>query len=172
VCVKAWNHTVSVNVQQLIRVIIVSNCDKFKRKIKNSFINWYSDELSKGMKLGKAASDWYETVYYQAHSCMNSSLPATSSGCSSRVHDAGTNPSVLCCIYLTTYDWIKSFLKQQETKETLIRRWEKHASKNVLTIADYDYPNYLFHIYSMISRFDAHCDFMSNCFMIMTSYYN
>jgi hypothetical protein len=26
----------------------------------------------------------------------------------------------------------------------------------VLTIADYDYPNYLFHIYSMISRFDAH----------------
>ena len=31
--------------------------DEFKRKIKNSFINWYSDELSKGMKLGKAASD-------------------------------------------------------------------------------------------------------------------
>jgi len=28
----------------------------------------------------------------------------------------------------------------------------------VLTIADYDYPNYLFHIYSMISCFDAHCD--------------
>jgi len=28
-----------------------------KRKIKNSFINWYSDELSKGMKLGKAACD-------------------------------------------------------------------------------------------------------------------
>jgi hypothetical protein len=33
---------------------------------------------------------------------------------------------------------------------------KKHVSKNVLTIADYDYPNYLFHIYSMISRFDAH----------------
>ena len=29
----------------------------------------------------------------------------------------------------------------------------------MLTIADYDYPNYLFHIYSMISRFDVHCDF-------------
>jgi hypothetical protein len=26
-------------------------------KIKNSFINWYSDELSKGMKLRKAAKD-------------------------------------------------------------------------------------------------------------------
>ena len=33
---------------------------------------------------------------------------------------------------------------------------KKHVSKNVCTIADYDYPNYLFHIYSMISRFDAH----------------
>ena len=28
-----------------------------KGKLKISFINWYSDELSKGMKLGKAASD-------------------------------------------------------------------------------------------------------------------
>jgi hypothetical protein len=35
----------------------VAGNDKFKRKIKNSFIKWYSDELSKGMKLGKAASD-------------------------------------------------------------------------------------------------------------------
>jgi hypothetical protein len=35
----------------------VAGNDEFKRKIKNSFINWYSDELSKGMKLGKAASD-------------------------------------------------------------------------------------------------------------------
>jgi hypothetical protein len=37
----------------------------------------------------------------------------------------------------------------------------------VLTIADYDYPNYLFHIYSMISRFDAHCDF-NNLFLLLT----
>ena len=42
--------------------------------------------------------------------------------------------------------------------ETLIRGGKKHVSKNVLTIAHYDYPNYLLHIYSMISRFDAHCD--------------
>jgi hypothetical protein len=35
----------------------VAGNDEFKRKIKNSFINWYSDELSKGKKLGKAASD-------------------------------------------------------------------------------------------------------------------
>ena len=35
----------------------VAGNEEFKRKIKNSFINWYSDELSKGMKLGKAASD-------------------------------------------------------------------------------------------------------------------
>ena len=35
----------------------VAGNDEFKRKIKNSCINWYSDELSKGMKLGKAASD-------------------------------------------------------------------------------------------------------------------
>jgi hypothetical protein len=35
----------------------VARNDEFKRKIINSFINWYSDELSKGMKLGKAASD-------------------------------------------------------------------------------------------------------------------
>jgi hypothetical protein len=48
---------------------------------------------------------------------------------------------------------------QQVTKETLIRGWKKYVSKNVLTIADYDYTNYLFHIYSMSSRFDAHCDF-------------
>jgi uncharacterized cupin superfamily protein len=34
----------------------VKNCNK-RLLIKNSFINWYSDELSKGMKLGKAASD-------------------------------------------------------------------------------------------------------------------
>ena len=27
----------------------------------------------------------------------------------------------------------------------------------MLTIADYDYPNYLFHIDNMVSRFDAHC---------------
>jgi hypothetical protein len=27
----------------------------------------------------------------------------------------------------------------------------------VLTIADYDYLNYLFHIDNMVSRFDAHC---------------
>ena len=33
---------------------------------------------------------------------------------------------------------------------------KKHVSKNVLTIADYDYPNYLFHICSMVSLFDAH----------------
>jgi hypothetical protein len=36
---------------------LVTGNDEFKRKIKNSFINWHSDELSKGMKLGKAASD-------------------------------------------------------------------------------------------------------------------
>ena len=35
----------------------VAGNDEFKRKIQNFFINWYSDELSKGMKLGKAASD-------------------------------------------------------------------------------------------------------------------
>ena len=35
----------------------VAGNDEFKRKITNSFINWYSDELSKGKKLGKAASD-------------------------------------------------------------------------------------------------------------------
>ena len=35
----------------------VAGNDQFKRKIENSFINWHSDELSKGMKLGKAASD-------------------------------------------------------------------------------------------------------------------
>jgi hypothetical protein len=44
---------------------------------------------------------------------------------------------------------------------------KKHVSKNVLTIADYDYPNYLFHIYSMISRFDAHCDF-NILFLLLT----
>jgi hypothetical protein len=37
----------------------------------------------------------------------------------------------------------------------------------VLTIADYDYPNYLFHIYSMISRFDKHCDF-TILFLLLT----
>jgi hypothetical protein len=36
---------------------LVTGNDEFKRKIKNSFINWNSDELSKGMKLGKAASN-------------------------------------------------------------------------------------------------------------------
>jgi hypothetical protein len=36
---------------------LVTGNDEFKRKIKNSFINWHSDELSKGMKLGKAASN-------------------------------------------------------------------------------------------------------------------
>ena len=56
---------------------------------------------------------------------------------------------------------------QQVTKETLIRGWEKHVSKNVLTIADYDYSNYLFHIYSMISHFDAHCDF-NILFLLLT----
>ena len=56
---------------------------------------------------------------------------------------------------------------QQVTKETLNRGWEKHVSKNVLTIADYDYPNYLFHIYSMISRFDAHSDF-NILFLLLT----
>ena len=45
--------------------------------------------------------------------------------------------------------------------------WKKHVSKNVLTIADYDYLNYLFHIYSMISRFDAHCDF-NILFLLLT----
>jgi hypothetical protein len=30
----------------------VAGNDEFKRKIQNFFINWYSDELSKGMKLG------------------------------------------------------------------------------------------------------------------------
>jgi hypothetical protein len=37
----------------------VAGNDDFKRKIKNSYINWYYDELifSNGMKLGKAASD-------------------------------------------------------------------------------------------------------------------
>ena len=52
---------------------------------------------------------------------------------------------------------------QQVTKET----WKKHVSKNVLTIADYNYPNYLFHIYSMISRFDAHSDF-NILFLLLT----
>ena len=53
---------------------------------------------------------------------------------------------------------------QQLTKET---DYLKHVSKNVLTIADYDYPNYLFHIYSMISRFDANCDF-NILFLLLT----
>jgi hypothetical protein len=52
---------------------------------------------------------------------------------------------------------------QQVTKET----WKKHVSKNVLTIADYNYPNYLFRIYSIISRFDAHCDF-NILFLLLT----
>jgi hypothetical protein len=38
---------------------------------------------------------------------------------------------------------------QKLTKEILLEDGKKHVSKNVLTIADYDYPNYLFHIYSM-----------------------
>ena len=33
--------------------------------------------------------------------------------------------------------------------------------------ADYDYPNYMIHIYSMISRFDAHCDF-NILFLLLT----
>ena len=45
---------------------------------------------------------------------------------------------------------------------------KKHVSKNVCTIADYDYPNYLFHIYSMISRFDAHCDFIILFLKVLT----
>ena len=45
---------------------------------------------------------------------------------------------------------------------------KKHVSKNVWTIADYDYPNYLFHIYSMISRFDAHCDFIILFLKVLT----
>jgi hypothetical protein len=36
--------------------------------------------------------------------------------------------------------WLVAAL-QQVTKETLIRGWEKHVSKNVLTIADYDYTS-------------------------------
>ena len=52
---------------------------------------------------------------------------------------------------------------QQVTKET----WKNYVSKNVLTIANYDYPNYLFHIYSMISRFDANCDF-NILFLLLT----
>ena len=44
---------------------------------------------------------------------------------------------------------------------------KKHVSKNVLTTSDYDYPNYLFHIYSMISHFDAHCDF-NILFLLLT----
>jgi hypothetical protein len=31
----------------------------------------------------------------------------------------------------------------------------------------FDYPKYLFHIYSMISRFDAHCDF-NILFLLLT----
>ena len=45
---------------------------------------------------------------------------------------------------------------------------KKHVSKNVWTIADYDYPNYLFHIYSMISRFVAHCDFIILFLKVLT----
>ena len=37
----------------------------------------------------------------------------------------------------------------------------------MLTIADYDYHNYLFHNYSMISRFHAHCDF-NMLFLLLT----
>jgi hypothetical protein len=62
--------------------------------------------------------------------------------------------------------WIVAAL-QQVANETLIRGWVKHVSKNVLTIADYDYPNYLFHIYSMISRFDAHSNFNIS-FLLLT----
>ena len=62
--------------------------------------------------------------------------------------------------------WIVAAL-QQVTKETLIRGWEKHVSKNVVRITDYDYPNYLFHIYSMISRFEAHCNF-NILFLLLT----
>jgi hypothetical protein len=40
-----------------LKPLDVAGNDEFKRKIENAFINWYSDELSKGMKLGKAASD-------------------------------------------------------------------------------------------------------------------
>jgi hypothetical protein len=38
-----------------------------------------------------------------------------------------------------------------------------------LTIADYDYPNYLFHIDNMVSRFDAHCDL--NIYYIIDNVY-
>ena len=41
----------------VLQPLDVARNDEFKRKITNSFINWYSDKLSKGMKLGKAASD-------------------------------------------------------------------------------------------------------------------
>ena len=103
----------------------VAGNDDFKRKIKNSYINWYSDEHSNGMKLGK-----------------------------------------LSTIKPIHASWIVAAF-QQVTKETLIRGWEKHVSKNVLTISDYDYPNYLFHFYSMISCFDTHCDF-NILFLLLT----
>jgi hypothetical protein len=46
-----------LSLHHALQPLDVSGNDEFERKIKNSFINWYSDELSKGMKLGKAASD-------------------------------------------------------------------------------------------------------------------
>ena len=39
--------------------------------------------------------------------------------------------------------------------------------QRMLTIADYDYPNYLFRIYSIISWFEAHCDF-NILFLLLT----
>ena len=118
-----------------LRPLGVAGNDEYKKKIKSSFINWYSDELSKGMNLGKAASD--VKIYMK----LSTFKPILAS-------------------------WIVAAL-QQVTKETLIRGWEKHVSKNVLTIADCDYPNYLFHIYSMISRFEAHCN-LNILFLLLT----
>jgi hypothetical protein len=50
---------------------------------------------------------------------------------------------VFCELLLSAFkpilaSWLVAAL-QQVTKEKLIRGWEKHVSKNVLTIADYDY---------------------------------
>ena len=56
---------------------------------------------------------------------------------------------------------------QQVTKTTLIRGWEKTCIKECVDNCDYDYHNYLFHIYSMISHFDAHCDF-NMLFLLLT----
>jgi hypothetical protein len=52
--------------------------------------------------------------------------------------------------------------------EIMFSNFRGVALKNVCTIADYDYPNHLFHIYSMISRFDAHCDFIILFLKVLT----